>query len=319
MKRDVRRGEVFHFSSLRTDWYRSNQTLPRAIRHAVNKTRRYSFEGFPRQWIPIFAWFDVPWTKSIAPSEYLPFFSDLNEQKLRAVVRKASKERMLRSMVEAAATLDPVISDCLYILDHTVKRVDSRRCDDCAREPSQARKNILLTSWQAYGRPSVLSLERAVMNLPTRSGGAVILPCSFKRPYNESPTHRRISSQLQKRGYDVRKLHKIVLTSLGVIPEELWDAPAVMRYDAGVPDIYRLLRLLRTFFSVRSYDYIVDCSQFPPYSDLLRIIQREGLITDLRRVNITKRFAFYVRHPKRVAFSEAIHRRPGSARAVLKQ
>jgi hypothetical protein len=86
-----------------------------------------------------------------------------------------------------------------------------------------------------------------------------------------------------------------VLTSLGVIPQELWNSPVVRSYDAGVPDLYRLLRLLRGFFFTHRYSYVLDCSEFAPFSDLLNIVNREGLISDLRRMPVQKSRAFYLR------------------------
>jgi hypothetical protein len=288
----------FRFSSLRADWYRANQALPRAIRQTVDGVRHFSFEGFPRQWLPLLAWFDVPAQEMIAPKDYLPFFSDLDEKQLRRIIARAREEGMLRPMLEAASTLDPVISDCMYILDHTVKRTSQPMRDELLIEPSRKRKTLLLTSWQAYSRPSVLNLENEIAQVPARSEAAVMLPCSFRRPYGKSPTHRRIYSRLRKAGYALEKLHKIVVTSLGVIPEERWDSPPVLQYDAGVPDIYRVLRLLRAFLARRPYRYVVDCLEFAPYSDLLRIVQREGLINDLRRLDLPGRRTFYVRLPK---------------------
>jgi hypothetical protein len=299
MKRKVCSDQLFRFSSLRNDWYQSNQTLPRAIRQTVEGTHRFVFHGFPRQWIPLFAWFGARWEKSVEPIEYLPLFSDLNEQQLNRIVRRARAERMLRPMLEAASTLDPVVSDCLYILDHTVKKLSDTMLNDVSIEKLRPRKTLLLTSWQAYGRPSILRLEKEVAKIPVRGNGAVMLPCSFKRPYDTSPTHRRIYAELEQLGYEIKRLHKVVITSLGVIPEELWAAPAVLQYDAGVPDLYRLLRLLRTFFSTRSYPYVLDCSEFPPFSDLLQIVYRDGLINDLRRLAFRSSRAFYVRNPNR--------------------
>ena len=74
-----------------------------------------------------------------------------------------------------------------------------------------------------------------------------------------------------------------MITSIGIVPEELWENPVVGSYDAGVPDIYRLLRLARTFFSSHSYDKVIDCLSFEPYSDILRILRAEGHFQELIR------------------------------------
>jgi hypothetical protein len=291
----VPRHRVFEFASLRADWYCANQALPRAIRQTVERRRSYTFEGFPRQWLPLFAWFGVRWRNTVAPQEYLPFFSDIEEGEFCRIIRRATAEGMLRPMLEAAATLDPTVSDAVYILDHTVSRPSRPMREELASKSSRKPKALLLSSWLAYSRPSVLEMEKKILNTPSRGDAAVLLPCSYKRPYGKSPTHRRVYALLKQQGYALEAHDKIVITSLGVIPEECWEFAAVLQYDAGVPDLYRLLRLLREFFARRPYRYIVDCLDFAPYSDLLRIVQREGLIKDLRRMEMNRRSAFFVR------------------------
>jgi hypothetical protein len=77
-------------------------------------------------------------------------------------------------------------------------------------------------------------------------------------------------------------MHRVVLTGLGVLPEELWSAPEVLTYDTGVPDIYRLLRLSRGYFRQAQYAMVIDCLQFKPYSEILAILHREGVIQQLQ-------------------------------------
>ena len=73
-------------------------------------------------------------------------------------------------------------------------------------------------------------------------------------------------------------IDEIVVSSIGVVPRNLWDHPVVQAYDSGVPDIYRILRIMRAFFRKARYAIVVDCLEFAPYSDCLSIIAREGLV-----------------------------------------
>jgi hypothetical protein len=57
-----------------------------------------------------------------------------------------------------------------------------------------------------------------------------------------------------------------------------WEDPIVAAYDSGVPDVYRVLRLMRAFFSRARYQQVIDCLEFEPYRDCLRIIERERLV-----------------------------------------
>jgi len=154
---------------------------------------------------------------------------------------------------------------------------------------------LMLNGWQAYGRPSLRALEAAVMKVEPRSQIAVALPCSLHRPYERSKTHMKIYRILEDHGYSLEMLHRVVITSLGVLPEEVWEYPQVLAYDAGVPDIYRILRLVRSYFGRVKYGFLLDCLQFEPYSDVLRIAHREGIIREIRKIKITGEKRFYLR------------------------
>lgn len=288
----------FDFSSLRKDWYTSNSAMSKAVRGCAEGRRRLVFRGFPRQWIPVFEWFGVPWEDSIQPTEYIPFFSDLTERRIVEIVRRARREHSLRILMESATMYDPILSDFLYILDNTL-RLPSAAMENELREveakPRRTTRHLLLNGWQSYGRPSVRAVEEAVMRVDPAAPVAVILPCALRRPYDESKTHRRIYHLLTEQGFAPSELHKIVLTSLGLLPEEVWRMPQVMSYDAGVPDIYRVLRLVRAYFKRSRYELVIDCLNFEPYSDTLRIAQREGLIREILKIKMPGVRHFYIR------------------------
>jgi hypothetical protein len=300
-QRDPSEGnEVFEFSSLRRDWYASNSALPRAFRRHLRGAKNLVFKGFPRHWIPIFEWFGVPWADTVPPIEYVPFFSDLSEDELVSIVERARQERSLRILVESSSMYDSTISDFLYILDNTCPTASvamQRDLDEISLETTRRgkHKTLKLNGWQAYGRPSVRAVEASVMQVEPRHDKAAILPCALTRPYHKSRTHKKIYRTLGENGFALAELHRIVITSLGVLPEEVWTMPQVLAYDAGVPDIYRILRLSRSYFAKNRYEVVVDCLQFEPYSDILRIIQREGLIERLTKIRIPAQKPFHLR------------------------
>jgi hypothetical protein len=248
------------------------------------------FIGFPRHWIPIFEWFGVAWQQSIPPIEYVPFFSDLSEKQIVGIIEKSKREKSLRILAESASMYDPVISDLLYIVDNTVSTMSTPMRNEMweiTTHPKQIKKRpLLLNGWQSYGRPSLRMLEAEVAKVKPKSPIAAALPCSLTRPYDRSRTHRKIYRILNDKGYGIDELHRIVITSLGVLPEEVWKLPPVMSYDAGVPDIYRTLRLVRSYFRGKNYACVLDCLQFAPYSDVLHIAEREGVISQVRRIAV---------------------------------
>ncbi|MGC2782146.1 MAG: DUF5591 domain-containing protein [Bradyrhizobium sp.] len=259
--------EVF-FSELRDDWYRGADLMARLVHQSSQGVPR--LVGFPAQWIPIFEHFGARWSDVIDPPSYVPIVSDLSIETLMSMVAQARRQGRLRVLVEGIASFDPLVADVLHKLDRRVSVAVPALVSD-----------IQFTGWQSYGRPEVLDFEaRVLRRVSATSRSVVLLPCARRRPYSGSKTHRRLVSALsdtEGRGGD-----QIVISSLGVVPAIFWSDPVVLAYDSGVPDIYRVLRLMRAYFCKAPYEFAIDCLEFEPYRDCLRIIQREGLIGEIR-------------------------------------
>jgi predicted RNA-binding protein len=224
--------------------------------------------GFPAQWLPLFAHFNARWADPTPPRQFVPIISNLSMDQLLEVINGARKHGQSRNLAEGIAALDPLIADVLHKLD---RRVFSAH--------SVIPTKIPFTGWQSYGRPEVLDFEdRVQVNAVTSARTAVLLPCSRKRPYHLSRTHVRLWHGLHQTGRSFAGVDQIVISSLGVVPQAFWEDPVALSYDSGVPDIYRVLRLMRTFIQAARYDEVVDCLEFEPYRDCLRVIEREGLV-----------------------------------------
>lgn len=221
--------------------------------------------GFPAQWVPVFHYFGATWSAPIRPPQYVPIISDVSLESLQEFVTSAERHGRLRVLVEGIASFDPLLADVLHKLDRRIAPKDT------------VNEILQFTGWQSYGRPEVLDFDdRVIADAVASSSTALALPCARRRPYNESKTHKRI-----KRALDNTlpgKVDEIVVTSLGIVPFRHWTDPVVMFYDSGVPDIYRVLRLMRRFFCKARYDIVIDCLEFEPYRDCLRIVRLEGLI-----------------------------------------
>lgn len=258
-----------HFSELRDDWYRGADLMARLIDQSRQGAR--TLIGFPAQWTPIFEHFGAVWSDPIPPTTYVPIISDLPIDLLVDSIAGARRRGQLRVLVEGVASLDPLVADVLHKLDRRVNIAIP------AVEPP-----IQFTGWQSYGRPEILDFGRRVQSQAVASAAtAVLLPCARRRPYRDSKTHKRLRLGLQElvKG----PVDEIVISSLGVIPSIFWDDPIVLGYDSGVPDIYRVLRLMRAYFATARYDTFIDCLEFEPYRDCLRIVQREDLVGSIQR------------------------------------
>jgi hypothetical protein len=284
--------EEIRFISIRDDWYKANQLMPRLVRKALVGSSSALFRGFPRQWIPLFEYYGLKWADSCSPSEYMPLVSEMSEAQLLQHCVKSKHHGVLRTLVESIVTLDPVLADFLYVLENSVPL--KHTAPKCSISES-AKLPLRLTGWQSYGRPEVRQLEAEIDGIMMKGAIAVILPCSRHRPYGASRTHARIWRKLREEGYESADSHRVVFTSLAIVPEELWDHPVVMNYDAGVPDIYRLLRLARRFFGRNRYDVVVNCLEFQPYSDVLSILSKENVIRNLITGPVRRNRQFFLR------------------------
>lgn len=219
----------------------------------------------------MFIQFGATWKSTIAPPTYCPIASDLGESTLTRISKSANKAGTLRTFMEAFVGMEPLLADVLHKLD--------RR----SRKDGASFTSLPLTGWQSYGRPEVLEFNRMIEGTSSaKSKIAVMLPCARARPYRISKTHRRIWRKLETAGYDRSSVDSIVVSSIGIVPERFWNHPVAIAYDSGVPDIYRVLRLMRSFFRKVRYDSAINCLEFAPYSDCLSIIAREGLIGKVR-------------------------------------
>lgn len=262
--------ESIKFLDLRDDWYRGADLMARLLSRSAAGSP-VEFVGFPAQWVPMFVHFGAQFSGPSLPAKYIPLASDLPLDLLHAAVRSSAAQGRLRQLVEAYAAVDPLLADVLHKLD---RRLGASGPASCGSVP--------LTGWQSYGRPEVLAFMAEIRaHSGPRRKVAVVLPCARSRPYDKSKTHKRIWLSLKERGIEHENVDAIVVSSIGVVPQPLWVHPVAIAYDSGVPDIYRILRLIREFFKARPYEQLIDCLEFQPYSDCLGIVHREGLISGL--------------------------------------
>ena len=268
------------FESVRSDWYAANTLIPRLLVKAVREGTGLKLVGFPAQWIPVCAHYGIDIVSPTAPSVYLPLFSDIPVAVLEDAAESAKARGASRPMLEAAATLDPVIADLVYIVDHKLSAAGYR---DPATTPSARGGVNFLNTWHSFGRPEVIELQEQMCRHGVVGDTAVLLPCSRHRPYHESRTHVRLRQKLTQAGHNVSGYSQIVVTALGVVPEDFWCHPLVMTYDAGAVDLWRVFTLLRSFFQLNGFSRVIDCLSFKPYSEMLNTLCQLGVIKKLSR------------------------------------
>jgi len=166
----------------------------------------------------------------------------------------------LRELVEQRCGATPTLAAHL-------RRLDKEAYDFFdARAPSIRPGRLYATSKGSLERPEVERFRRRLASRYRKPSSArilVLLPCSAKKPYSESKTHRILGSALER----VRNrfaIHEVVLTSpLGVVPRELERCYPAAHYDLPVTghwdeDEKLMIRdALAALVSTSRYDAIV--------------------------------------------------------------
>jgi Domain of unknown function (DUF5591) len=289
--------EIIDFQALRSDWYHGIEYMVTSLRRAAVLVAREAaagarypvFKNFPRQWIPLFEWIGASWEGSSDPAHYIPFASSLNEAALVAEVEQARRRGQLRLLIEALAGSDAVLAEALPRLDGRLgDAAPSTDATSKIRESIDV-SPIRLTNWHSYGRREVRRFEYDLGNFRQTSSDVIFLPCGRTRPYDRSPTHRNHRSALERAGVAIDQHDIIVITSLGPVPKEMWQHPTVLRYDTGVRDVYRMLVLFRRMLTGIRYNVAWDCMALGPYKDLIKLLQREGYVDEIREPSHVKR------------------------------
>jgi hypothetical protein len=159
----------------------------------------------------------------------------------------------LRQLVEVTASYSAAVSDALYQLDYAGVK----------RDPLQ--KPAIIASWQAYGRSYIIDFANRVKDFTPTKPNCLLLPCSKTRPYS----YRNIvAPEVADPSF-----HKVVVTSLGVVPEEFWGDPVVLSYNTGVPDIWRVFKLARDYLRRANYDVIHSYLDYAVYVEVVRALE----------------------------------------------
>jgi hypothetical protein len=259
--------------------------MPRLVVRAILRGD-VSFSGFPTIWIPTFVHYGIRFVDSIAPKKYIPFFSDLTPEEIQGVAVKAKRSGCSRSLMESTAALDPVLADFIYINDHKLAFAGYRE------EPLAT--EIFLNTWHSFSQPEVIEIQEQMARHVAHYDTFVLMPCSRRRPYSDSRTHLRLRESLG-RTLTRNGVERVVVTSLGVVPEVFWSHPIVMRYDAGAVDLWRVFQLLRTFFVLNRARHVIDCLSFRPYSEMVRVLADLQIIPEVSRPLRLRWRSFYAK------------------------
>jgi len=178
-----------------------------------------------------------------------------------ALVREAIARGQLRELVEQRVRSEPWQVAALRHLDRHHHAALERR------SPAQRPVRLLATSRDSFHRVEVRAWVDRLLGRyspPPSAKVLVLLPCSARKPYSTSRTHRAFLGALR----DVRNrwaVHEVVLTSpLGMVPRELERTYPAAHYDIPVTgewfpeEVERMAALLAHIRRAGSYSAVIS-------------------------------------------------------------
>ena len=174
-------------------------------------------------------------------------------------VRNSIKKSNLRSLVEKKVKSNPHYSTILRDLDrhHYIYQEEAT--------PISSNTIIYATSKESFNRPEIKRFQERVINRYKKPDSAkilLLLPCSAKKPYSYSKTHKFLRKKiLETSNPDI--IHEVIITSpIGIVPRELELTYPAANYDIPVTGFWdedekKMVRtLLKKYLEKNKYDHV---------------------------------------------------------------
>ncbi|MDD1715948.1 MAG: archaeosine synthase subunit alpha [Methanolinea sp.] len=141
-----------------------------------------------------------------------------------AQVRQFLSDSRLRDLVECRSRMQATQVAILRLLDRNQKMMEEAT-------PVARSLPLLATTGDVLSRTEVRRFSERVVGryIPPRADVAVLLPCSARKPYSLSQTHRKLISAVGGRALEL-----IVTSPLGLVPRELELVYPAAHYDVPV-------------------------------------------------------------------------------------
>lgn len=158
---------------------------------------------------------------------------------------------------------------------------------------------IQANSLESLNRPDIAEYRKKILDYekPDHRNIALLLPCSAKKPYSESKTHKKILGSIwQYRKY----IHELIVTSpVGLVPRELESGYPARFYDIPVIGTWyedeklMMKNLIKGYLSKNRYTdiiaYIPDDLDFIRESIPSSSTVIEGRVTDEKNLSILQK------------------------------
>ncbi|UCH72400.1 MAG: DUF5591 domain-containing protein [Thermoplasmatales archaeon] len=192
--------------------------------------------------------------KDILNHNYLSILNEIKQ------VRNSIFLCNLRELAERRAKTNPNLAAILRILDENHYNFIEKRT------PIIKKSFILATTKESLSRPEIKRFQNRIIKRYKKPKSAkilLLLPCSAKKPYSFSKSHRLYIDKLHSSGNPF-VIHELIITSpIGLVPRELELVYPASAYDIPVTGVWdedekKMIReLLTSYLDVNKYDKIV--------------------------------------------------------------
>jgi len=175
-------------------------------------------------------------------------------------VRNAISCGFLRNLIETRIKSSAHLTTILRYLDRNYYNFLEKRT------PATSKKMVLATTKESLFRPEIKRFQNRLIyryKKPESSKVLLLLPCSAKKPYSFSKSHKLFREQLFSSG-NAFVFHELIITSpLGLVPRELELVYPASNYDIPVTGVWdedekKMIRsLLKEYLKKNSYDKII--------------------------------------------------------------
>ena len=175
-------------------------------------------------------------------------------------VRNAIKQNCLRNLVETRVKTSPHLTAVLRNFDMNHYRFLEKRTSVTSKTM------VLATAKESLSRPEIKRFQHRLIDRYSKPESAkvlLLLPCSVKKPYSFSKSHRLYRDQLLSSGNPF-VFHEMIITSpLGLVPRELELVYPASCYDIPVTGVWdedekKMIQvLLKKYLDINKYDKII--------------------------------------------------------------
>ena len=192
--------------------------------------------------------------EDILNHNYYMFFSEIKQ------VKNMIKTGNLRNYVEKKVQINPLYATILRNLDENYYEYLEEQ------SPVASNKTLFATCLESANRSEIKRFQERVLNRyckPNCTKILLLLPCSAKKPYSFSKTHKFFRRAiLETINPDV--IHELIITSpLGLVPRELELVYPAANYDIPVTGVWSedekkmVKTLLKNYLSKNKYEKII--------------------------------------------------------------